>query len=211
MAGEKMSLSNSLIITDVQVDFCPGGALAVNGGNEIVPLINRIMKNFNRIVATQDWHPQNHRSFASNHRGKSPYDTITIDGIEQVLWPDHCVQGTEGSNLHPQLNIEPVHLLIRKGTDYRIDSYSTFFENDRKTATGLSGYLTSLNVTDVYLCGLATDFCVFYSAMDSTKLGFKTHVILDACRGIDVPPGRINECIGAMKANKITIINSGDI
>jgi nicotinamidase/pyrazinamidase len=198
----------ALIVTDVQNDFCPGGALAVPGGDQVVPVINRIMDGFGVVVATQDWHPRHHLSFASNHTGRKPFDTVPSGGMEQVLWPDHCVQGTRGAEFHPGLNTDPAHLIIRKGTDPDIDSYSTFIENDRKRITGIEGYLRSLGITEVYLCGLATDFCVLYSALDAAALGFSTLVVIDACRGIDVPAGNIERAVDAMKARGVRIITS---
>ncbi len=198
----------ALIVTDIQNDFCPGGALPVRDGDLIVPLVNGIMERFDRVVGTQDWHPQNHVSFASNHRGKKPYESVSAGGAVQMLWPDHCVQGTAGADFHPGLETRRFHLIVRKGTDPAIDSYSTFMENDKKTATGLEGYLKSLGVTDVYLCGLATDFCVFYSAMDSASFGFTTWCIADACRGIDVPQGSVDAALEEMKSRGIGIITS---
>ncbi|MBN1533697.1 MAG: bifunctional nicotinamidase/pyrazinamidase [Spirochaetes bacterium] len=198
----------ALIVTDVQNDFCPGGALAVPGGDLIVPVINRVIDRFDAVVATQDWHPRHHMSFASNHRGRKPFDVITMGGVEQVLWPDHCVQGTAGAAFHPGLNTDSAHLIIRKGTDPDIDSYSTFIENDKRRITGLEGYLRSLGIDEVYLCGLATDFCVLYSALDSAALGFATTVVLDACRGIDVPAGSVGRAVETMKARGIRIISS---
>ena len=203
-----MKSLRALIVTDIQNDFCPGGALAVPGGDEIVPLVNRLMGGFDLVAATQDWHPRGHLSFASSHPGMKPYETIDLDDTEQVLWPDHCVQGTPGADFHKQLDLAPVRLIIRKGTDPRIDSYSAFFENDGKTGTGLEGYFKSLGINDLYLCGLATDFCVFYSAMDAAAHGFRTRVILDACRGIDVPAGNIGKAIDAMRSKGIEIIES---
>ena len=206
-----MSKQDILIVTDVQNDFCPGGALAVNEGGAIVPLVNNIMDKFHRVVATQDWHPKNQVSFASNHPGKKPYDVIQLGAVTQVLWPDHCVIGTPGADFHPDLHKDKFHLIVRKGSNPSVDSYSTFLENDKKTKTGLDGYLKAVNAGRVFLCGLATDYCVFYSAMDAASFGFKTYVIIDACRGIDVPENNIERSIQAMKDAKIKIIKSSEI
>ncbi len=198
-----------LLIIDVQNDFCPGGALAVGGGNEVVPVINSIIWKFNRVVATQDWHPADHSSFASNHKGKKPFDEIELNGYRQTLWPDHCVQGSRGADFHPDLNTTLVDLIVRKGTSSDIDSYSAFLENDKKTKTGLDGYLNSIGTTEVFVCGLATDYCVYYSAMDAHMIGFKTAVIIDACRGIDVPEGSLTKVIASMREAGIRIVESG--
>ena len=159
-----------LLVIDVQKDFCPGGALAVNGGDRIIPLINKIMEKFERVVATQDWHPVEHTSFAVNHKGKKVLDTVAVHGITQVLWPEHCVQGTEGADFHPDLEKRYFNLILRKGMNPELDSYSAFFENDKTTSTGLEYYLKGLGLSHVYICGLATDYCVYYSAMDALKL-----------------------------------------
>ncbi|MEZ5753755.1 MAG: bifunctional nicotinamidase/pyrazinamidase [Paracoccaceae bacterium] len=182
-----MRLSNeALIVIDIQNDFCPGGALAVADGDKIVSRVNRLMDDFATVVLTQDWHPADHSSFASNHPGKGPFETLTMSYGPQTLWPDHCVQGTTGANFHPDLRTDPAHLIIRKGFRAGIDSYSAFFENDRSTTTGLNGYLSARGVTAVTFVGLATDYCVAYSALDAAKLGLKAQVLLGACRGIDL-------------------------
>ncbi len=206
-----MIKESALIIVDVQNDFCPGGALEVKEGDKVVPVINKISNRFYKVIATQDWHPENHLSFASNHPGKKVQDIIDLNGIQQVLWPVHCVQGTKGADFHPELDLRPVDLIIRKGTNPQIDSYSAFFENDKKTSTGLEYYLKGLGIKKVFLTGLATDYCVFFSAMDSVKLGFETYVIIDATRGVDFPEGNIEKSLKAMKEAGIKIINSGDI
>jgi len=175
-----------LIVVDVQNDFCPGGALAVPRGDEIFPIVNRLAAQFRNVVLTQDWHPRGHLSFASAHPGKKPYDTIAAPYGAQVLWPDHCVQETPGAEFHRSLRIPHAALVVRKGTDRAIDSYSAFYENDRKTPTGLVGYLRERGFARVYLAGLAFDFCVRYSAEDARREGFGVFVIEDACRGIDV-------------------------
>lgn len=179
-------MASALIVIDVQNDFCPGGALAVPEGDQIVPGINALMDDFNTIVLTQDWHPAGHSSFASSHNGKSPYELIDMPYGPQVLWPDHCVQGSAGSDLRTELNVTRANVVIRKGTDPAIDSYSAFFENDQKTPTGLEGYLRTLGVTEITMVGLATDFCVQFSALDAARLGFKVTVREDLCRAIDL-------------------------
>ncbi len=177
-------MSKALIVVDVQNDFCPGGALAVDKGDEIVEGINRFIKCFDTVILTQDWHPQGHSSFASSH-DSDPFTLIEMDYGPQVLWPDHCIQGTKGAQFHPQLNTNG-DLIIRKGFNPKIDSYSAFFENDRKTPTGLKGYLDTRGINDVHIVGLALDYCVSYSAIDAAKLGFKTTVHQNLCRAIDM-------------------------
>jgi len=175
-----------LIVVDIQNDFCPGGALSVPQGDEIVPLVNRLAGRFTHVVLTQDWHPPDHLSFASAHPNKKPYDTIDVDYGSQILWSDHCVQATKGAEFHKDLHIPHAALILRKGIHRMIDSYSTFYENDRKTPTGLVGYLRERGFTRVLLAGLAFDFCVRYSAEDASREGLEVVVIEDACRGIDV-------------------------
>lgn len=201
----------ALIVVDVQNDFCPGGALAVKDGDKIVPLINSIMKKgiFQTVIATQDYHPRNQVSFASNHKNKKEFEQVEINGIKQTLWPDHCVAGTRGAEFHPDLESSAFNLILRKGTNPPVDSYSVFLENDKKTETGLHGYLQALHITDIYICGLATDYCVYYSAMDALQYGFKTGVLVDACRGIDVPAGSVDSALARMKDAGIKIMDSG--
>ncbi len=175
-----------LIIVDVQNDFCPGGALAVPGGDEIIPIVNGLAARFRNVVLTQDWHPRGHSSFASSHPGTKPFDTIAAPYGPQVLWPDHCVQDTTGAAFHPALRAPHAALVLRKGFRRAIDSYSAFYENDRKTPTGLTGYLRERGLTRLFLAGLAFDFCVRYSAEDARREGFDAFVIEDACRGIDI-------------------------
>lgn len=179
-------IAHALIVVDMQNDFCPGGALGVKGGDEILPLLNATINESEHVILTQDWHPKGHSSFASTHQGKEPYQSITMPYGVQTLWPDHCVQGTTGADFHPQLNLTRAQLVIRKGFRHGIDSYSTFFENDHETPTGLAGYLRERNIGAITLAGLATDFCVAFSALDAVELGFNTRVRLDLCRGIDV-------------------------
>lgn len=178
--------SDVLLVVDVQNDFCPGGKLAVPKGDEIVPVINCLAARFAHVVLTQDWHPRGHLSFASSHPGKQPYDTIEVSYGPQVLWPDHCVQGTPGAAFRDDLDIPHAQLVLRKGYHRAIDSYSAFYENDRTTRTGLTGYLRERGLRRVFLAGLAFDFCVRYSAEDAHREGFETIVVEDACRGIDV-------------------------
>ena len=175
-----------LIVVDIQNDFCPGGALSVPRGDEVIPLINQLAERFPNVVLTQDWHPPDHLSFASTPPGKNPYDTIMVDYGPQILWPDHCVRTTLGADFHKNLDIPHAALVLRKGIDRKIDSYSTFYENDRKTPTGLVGYLRDRGFKRVFLAGLALDFCVRYSAEDATRECFEVVVVEDACRGIDV-------------------------
>jgi nicotinamidase/pyrazinamidase len=178
--------TKALIVVDLQNDFCPGGALAVAGGDEIIPQANALIGEFEHVILTQDWHPAGHSSFASSHPGKSPFESIAMPYGEQTLWPDHCVQGTNGAEFHRTLQWSKAELVIRKGFRPGIDSYSAFFENDRSTPTGLAGYLRERGISDLTLIGLATDFCVAYSAIDAMRQGFKATVLMDACRAIDL-------------------------
>jgi nicotinamidase/pyrazinamidase len=180
------AVMQALIVIDVQNDFCPGGALAVAGGDAIIPLINGMMDQFAVCVLTQDWHPSGHASFAANHPGAAPFSTVQMPYGPQVLWPTHCVIGSGGAEFHPALRTDPAQMIIRKGFRAGIDSYSAFFENDRTTPTGLEGYLRSRGVTALVMVGLATDYCVTYSALDACRLGFQVTVNLDACRAIDL-------------------------
>ena len=174
----------ALIIVDMQYDFLPGGSLAVENGDEIVPIINNLQNNYDIVVATQDWHPEEHYSFASSHPEKVPFEMIQMDGQDQVLWPDHCVQGTRGAELIGELDWRKVSAIFRKGMDQEVDSYSGFFDNHRKHKTGMAGYLRDLNVTDIYVAGLAADYCVYFTARDGQELGFRTHFIKNATREI---------------------------
>ncbi|SHN19943.1 nicotinamidase/pyrazinamidase [Cyclobacterium lianum] len=175
----------ALLIIDVQNDFIPGGSLAVPGGGEIIPLINGLMDRFDLVMATQDWHPQDHMSFASNHKGKQPFEQIVHQGLDQILWPDHCVQGTPGADFHPELNIKPIEAIIRKGMDPDIDSYSGFYDNGHRRSTGLTGYLKEKGNPVLYCCGLAADVCVYFTIKDALKEGFKVKLIADATRALD--------------------------
>jgi nicotinamidase/pyrazinamidase len=194
-----------LLVVDVQVDFCPGGALAVPGGDEVVPVVNRLARDFAHVILTQDWHPPGHSSFASAHPGCQPFDTVDMLYGRQILWPDHCVQGTGGAAFHPALDLPRAELVLRKGYHAAIDSYSAFRENDRSTATGLAAYLRERGFERVTLCGLATDFCVFFSALDACAAGFATTLALDACRGID-HEGSLARAIEEMRAAGVILI-----
>jgi nicotinamidase/pyrazinamidase len=195
-----------LLVIDVQNDFCPGGNLAVAGGDEVVAPVNRLAGRFASVVLTQDWHPPGHRSFASAHRGRKPFETVQLAYGPQVLWPDHCVQGTRGAELHEGLHVPHAQLVLRKGCNPDIDSYSAFFENDRRTATGLAGYLRERGITRIFVAGLAYDFCVRYTCEDARRAGFEAVVISDACRAIDADgslaaAGRALAELGVREAN----------
>jgi nicotinamidase/pyrazinamidase len=190
-----------LIVVDLQNDFCPGGTLAVPGGDRIVPLVNRIGRAFRHVILTQDWHPLGHESFASSHDGKSPFETIEAPYGTQVLWPDHCVQETPGAAFHPDLDLPNAELVLRKGFHKDIDSYSAFYENDRKTPTGLVSYLRERGFKSLYLCGLATDFCVNFTAVDAAREGFEVVVLEDACRAIDLE--------GSLAAARTAMLEAG--
>ncbi|MEX0681133.1 MAG: bifunctional nicotinamidase/pyrazinamidase [Balneolales bacterium] len=176
----------TLIVVDTQNDFCPGGALAVPDGDDVVPVINTLIPVFDHVIHTQDWHPAGHHSFASSHQNKKPFEVITAHYGPQVLWPDHCIQGTKGAEFHPQLNVDSSQLILRKGFRKEIDSYSAFYENDHKTVTGLTGYLRERRIDTLFITGLAADFCVKWTALDACKEGFDVYVIEDAVRGLDI-------------------------
>lgn len=196
--------TDALIVIDVQNDFCPGGALAVAGGDEIISRINGLMGDFPTVVLTQDWHPANHASFAANHPGAAPFSLTQMPYGPQVLWPTHCVIGSKGSEFHSDLRTDPAQLIVRKGFRAGIDSYSAFFENDHQTPTGLEGYLRSRGVTSVTLVGLATDYCVAYSALDAARLGFRATVLEGATRAIDLN-GSLAEARDKMRAAGVTL------
>lgn len=198
---------HALIVIDMQNDFCPGGALAVPEGDHIVTGINAAMNQFDSVILSQDWHPDGHSSFASQHSGKSTYDMIDMPYGPQVLWPDHCVQGTPGAAFHPDLDTTRADLILRKGQNPKLDSYSAFFENDHQTPTGLSGYLQTRGITAITLVGLATDFCVNYSALDAAQLGLNVTVRLDLCRGIDLD-GSLTSAQAAMQADGVILATS---
>lgn len=201
---------DALLIIDVQNDFCEGGALEVPRANDVVPVINSLIPKFQNIIQTQDWHPEGHHSFASSHDGKNPYDTIEMDYGTQVLWPDHCVQGTKGADFHPDLITDRSQVMIRKGFRRKIDSYSAFYENDQKTKTGLTGYLRDRGITHLYAVGLATDFCVKWSVLDGLKEGLNVSVIEDAVRGIDID-GSVNKAWNEMKKAGADVVYSGNL
>ena len=177
---------DALLIIDVQNDFCPGGALAVSQGDAIIPAVNRLARSCAHVILTQDWHPAGHASFARAHPGKRPFDAIDVSYGTQILWPDHCVQGTQGAELHSKLDVPHAELVLRKGFRSTVDSYSAFRENDRRTPTGLAGYLRERGLERIIVCGLATDFCVAFSAIDGRQAGFEVSVVTSACRGIDI-------------------------
>ncbi len=199
----------ALLLVDIQNDFIPGGALPVPEGNAIIPTVNALMPHFDLVVATQDWHPQNHGSFASNHPGKKIFDVIELNGLQQILWPDHCVQGTTGADFVPTLNTNPVEAIFRKGTDAAIDSYSGFFDNGKKKNTGLAHYLRGRNIDEVYVVGLAGEFCVNYTILDAVELGFKTYLIKDGTRPLNETD--FEKTIKNMRNKNVIIIESKDV
>jgi len=200
----------ALLIVDIQNDFCPGGALAVPDGDKIIPVVNRLSKQFDHILITQDWHPGGHHSFASSHDGKQPFDTAEMPYGDQVLWPDHCIQGTPGADFHPALDTTSAQLIIRKGFRKEIDSYSGFYENDHKTGTGLTGYLRDRGFDSLYIAGLASDFCVKWTALDAVKEGFGVTVIRDAVAGIDIE-GSVNKAWEEMESAGVQFCYSNDL
>ncbi|MGA2141305.1 MAG: bifunctional nicotinamidase/pyrazinamidase [Brevinematales bacterium] len=200
----------AFIIVDVQNDFCPGGALAVKDGDQVVQVINSLEDKFDLVLATQDWHPKDHGSFASVI-GRPVYEKIKLSGLDQILWPDHCVQDTPGADFHPGLRRDKIEKVFRKGMERNIDSYSGFFDNGHKKATGLGDFLKTRYVTDVYIAGLATDYCVKYTALDALSLGFQTYVIKDACRGVNVSPDDSAKAFDDMNAAGVKLINSNDL
>ena len=204
----RITSGSALIVVDVQNCFVPGGSLAVKGGDEIVPVINQIAKRFENVVITQDWHTPGHISFASAHPGKKAFEQIELPYGKQTLWPDHCVQGTEGAALHKDLSIPHAQLVIRKGFHKTVDSYSAFLEADRKTSTGLAAYLKARGINRVFVCGLATDFCVAWTALDARNAAFETYVVEDACRGIDLM-GSLGRAWNSMRKAGVRRIQSG--
>ena len=199
----------ALIIVDLQNDFCSDGALGVPGGEDIVGVVNALSPRFERVVLTQDWHPKGHVSFASSWPGRSAYDSLEADGIAQVLWPEHCVQGSRGAEFRSGLDTDRASLILRKGFRARLDSYSCFFENDRTTPTGLEGWLRSVGAAELYFAGLATDYCVLYSVLDALRLGFSARVIEDAVRGVDFPPGAAARAVSSMRGAGAIFVKSG--
>ncbi len=211
MAIQDEIARSALIIIDVQNDFCPGGGLAVPEGDKAIPVINRVSGLFPHVVATKDWHPDDHVSFASSHPGKEPTDTVEHDGMTQLLWPDHCVKGTEGAAFHPDLDVRPVNIVLHKGAKTHLDSYSAFFENDKTTPTGLDSYLKGLGFERVFVVGLAEDVCVYFTAMDARKLGYETAVISDATRGVDIPEGNLDKARRDMENAGVSYITSAEL
>lgn len=202
---------NALIIVDLQNDFLPGGALAVPHGHEVIPLANELQRHFEVVLATQDWHPPDHGSFAANHKGKKPGDRVILDGIEQILWPVHCVQNTHGAEFAPTFDTSRIVHVFHKGIERNIDSYSTFFDNAHRRHTGLADYLKGRSIKDIYLMGLALDYCVKYSALDARQLGLNTHVILDGCRGIELEQGDIDRALNEMKRAGAVLLKSSQL
>ncbi|WJK07334.1 bifunctional nicotinamidase/pyrazinamidase [Pseudomonas fluorescens] len=205
-----ISPRTALLVIDVQNDFIPGGQLAVPEGDLVVPLINRLAGQFKQVVISQDWHPAGHASFASSHPGRQPYDLIQLPYGEQTLWPDHCIQGSRGAEFHSGLDLPHAQLIIRKGCNPDIDSYSAFLEADRVTTTGLAGYLKERGIDTVYMVGLALDFCVMFSALDARAAGFNTFVVLDACRAIDLN-GSLATAIERMQVAGVGLIQSTEL
>ncbi|MGE0870948.1 MAG: bifunctional nicotinamidase/pyrazinamidase [Kofleriaceae bacterium] len=201
----------ALILVDLQNDFCPGGALAVARGDETIPIAQRMMQHFSTVVATQDWHPANHGSFAANHPGSKPGEVIDLHGLSQVLWPVHCVQNTKGAELHAGLDRARITDIVHKGTDPTIDSYSGFFDNGHRKPTGLANWLTERWIKQVYVMGLATDYCVKYTALDAKQLGYDVWVIEDGCRAVDLQPGDGDRALAMMRGAGIAIVESGSI
>jgi nicotinamidase/pyrazinamidase len=202
---------NALILVDIQNDFVPGGALAVPEGDRVVPVANALAGSgrFALVVATQDWHPAGHGSFAASHPGRKVGEVIELNGLKQILWPVHCVQGTSGAELHPELDRSRIERIFTKGTDPGIDSYSGFFDNGHRKATGLGEYLKSKHVSDVYVCGLATDYCVKFTALDARQLGFNTHLIEDASRGVELKKGDVAAAVQEMRRAGVRVVESG--
>lgn len=204
-------MKKALILVDMQNDFLPGGSLPVPNGHEIIEIANRLAKHFELIVASKDWHPAEHLSFASNHKGKKPGDIVLLGKTEQVLWPDHCVQHTNGAEIPAQFDISKVTRIFLKGIDPHIDSYSTFFDNARERSTGLGEYLKEQGVDTVYIMGLATDYCVKYSVLDACQLGFTTYIVEDGCRGIDLQHGDVETAINEMKKVGAVVVKSEEL
>jgi nicotinamidase/pyrazinamidase len=202
---------NALILVDLQHDFMPGGALAVADAVAVVPLANRLMSLFGLVVATQDWHPADHRSFASQHAGRHVGELIQLEGLDQVLWPDHCVQHTPGAEFHAELNRRAIDRVFHKGTDPSIDSYSGFFDNGHRQATGLGDYLRERGVSAVWIMGLATDYCVKFTALDARALGFTTHLIVDGCRGVELQAGDIDRALEELRAAGVRMTHGPEI
>ncbi|MEO1514239.1 MAG: bifunctional nicotinamidase/pyrazinamidase [Bacteroidota bacterium] len=201
----------ALLLIDLQIDFCPGGALEVPQGDQVIDLANQLMDQFELVVATKDWHPADHESFAANHLWRRPGDVIELHGLEQILWVMHCVQDSFGSQFHPQLQTDKINHIVYKGTDKEIDSYSGFFDNGHRQATGLEAYLRDKGVTELYIMGLATDYCVKFSVLDALSCGFETYLIEDGCRGIDLTPGDVQAAMDAMVQKGAVVMQSEEL
>ncbi len=208
--NENLAAMKTLVIVDVQNDFCPGGALEVPDGDKVVPVINKLIDRYDAVIQTQDWHPEGHSSFASSHSDKEPFETIDMPYGTQVLWPDHCVQGTKGAEFHPELITNKSNLIIRKGFSRDIDSYSAFYENDHETPTGLHGYLKNRQLFELHFCGLATDFCVKWSVVDALKYDYDVKVITDAIKGIDLD-GSVKAAMQEMEEAGAEFVKSDEI
>ncbi len=202
---------NALILVDIQNDFVPGGALAVREGDQVVPVANRLMPQFDLVVATKDWHPVDHLSFAGQHTGKGVGEVIDLDGLPQVLWPDHCIEGTAGAEFVSGLNLAGIDCIFEKGTNRTVDSYSGFFDNGHRQATGLDECLQQRRIAEVFVMGLATDYCVKFTAMDAVELGFRTHLILDGCRGVDLSPGDVDRAVEELQNAGVHITESSQV
>jgi len=204
-------MEKALILVDIQNDFIPGGALEVKRGDEVIDVANRAMNHFDHVIATQDWHPADHGSFASQYNGKSPGEVIELNGITQVLWPDHCVEGSKGAEFAPGLDVSKITKIIHKGLDREVDSYSTFFDNAHRNDTGLNDYLRSADISDLYIMGLATDYCVKYTALDARQLGFNTNIIIEGVRGVELNQGDCEASIDEMKKSGVNVISIKDL
>lgn len=202
---------DALILIDIQNDFCPGGALAVPGGDQVVTVANRLQPGFGLVVATQDWHPREHGSFASQHPGRVPGDRVQLGGLPQVLWPDHCVQGTAGADFHPDLDLRRVSAVVRKGMDVEIDSYSGFYDNGHRQSTGLAGLLRERGVRRLFLVGLATDYCVRFTALDAVREGFTAVVLVDGCRGVELSPGDVDAALVELGEAGVSTVLTEDL
>lgn len=204
-------MTTALLLVDIQNDFLPGGALGVTDGDAVVPIANRLMPRFDCVIATQDWHPPHHKSFAAEHDGKQAFETVDLDGLEQVLWPTHCVQGTAGASFASALDVAPIEHVVRKGSDERIDSYSAFYDNGHRQDTGLSGLLRERGIDEVVVMGLAADVCVAYSVHDALAEGFRVHLLRDGTRGVDMTPGDTARAIETMRTAGAVITDSDQV
>ena len=204
-------MKKALLLVDIQNDFIPGGALEVNMGDEVIEIANRAMKHFDHIIATQDWHPADHKSFASQHEGKNPGEFVELNGLSQILWPDHCVMDSKGAEFAVGLNVSGITKVIQKGLDKEVDSYSGFFDNASDHATGLEDYLKSQEINDLYIVGLATDYCVKYTALDARKLGFETSIIIEGIRGVELNPGDCDAAVEEMKTAGVKVVSMDNL